>query len=56
MTVSYQESEQTDSTKKEMSQKALAGVAQWVEHQPVNQRVAGSIPSQDTGLGCGPGP
>ena len=24
---------------------ALAGVAQWIEYQPVNQRVAGSIPS-----------
>ena len=35
---------------------ALAGVAQWIECQPVNQRVAGSIPSQDTCLGCRPGP
>ena len=34
---------------------ALAGVAQWIEHQPVNQRVTGSIPSQGTCLGCGPG-
>ena len=24
---------------------ALAGVAQWIEHWPVNQRVASSIPS-----------
>ena len=24
---------------------ALAGVAQWIEHQPVNRRVAGLIPS-----------
>ena len=32
---------------------ALAGVAQWIEHQPANQRVAGSIPSQGTCLGCG---
>ena len=23
----------------------LTGVAQWVEHQPVNQRITGSIPS-----------
>ena len=30
---------------------ALAGVAQWIEHGPVNQRVAGSIPSQSTYLG-----
>ena len=35
---------------------ALAGVAQWIEHQPANRRVAGSIPSQGTSLGCGPGP
>ena len=35
---------------------ARAGVAQWIEHRPVNQRVAGSIPSQGTCLGCGPGP
>ena len=31
---------------------ALAGVAQWIE----NLRVAGSIPSQGTCLGCQPGP
>ena len=35
---------------------ALAGVAQWIEHWPANQRVTGSIPSQGTCLGCGPGP
>ena len=35
---------------------ALAGVARWIEHQPVNQRVASSIPSQGTCLGCRPGP
>ena len=35
---------------------ALAGVAQWIEHWPVNQRVAGSIPSQGTCLGGGSGP
>ena len=35
---------------------ALAGVAQWIECQPADQRVAGSIPSQDTCLGCGSGP
>ena len=34
----------------------LAGVAQWIEHWPVNEMVAGSIPSQGTCLGCGPGP
>ena len=35
---------------------ALAGVVQWIEHLPVNQRVTGSIPSQVTCMGCGPGP
>ena len=35
---------------------ALAGVAQWTECQPANQRVAGLIPSQGTCLGCWPGP
>ena len=35
---------------------ALAGVAQWIEHGPVNQRVTDSIPSQDTCLSCRPGP
>ena len=35
---------------------ALAGVAQWIEGWPANQRVAGSIPSQGTCLGCGPSP
>ena len=34
----------------------LAGVAQWIERGPVNRRVMGSILSQGTGLGCGPGP
>ena len=33
----------------------MAGVAQWIELQPVNQKVASSIPSQGTCLGCGPG-
>ena len=37
------------------SEMALAGVAQWIECQPVNQRVAGSIPTQGTCLGCRPG-
>ena len=35
---------------------ALDGVAQWIEHWPVTQRVAGSIPSQGTFLSCGPDP
>ena len=38
------------------SQVALAGVAQWIEHRPVNREAAGLIPSQGTLLGCGPGP
>ena len=29
----------------------LAGVAQWIERRPVNQGVAGLIPSQGTCLG-----
>ena len=35
---------------------ALADIAQWIEYGPVNQRVASSIPSQGTCLGCGPDP
>ena len=35
---------------------ALAGVAQWSEHQPAGWEAACSIPCQGTGLGCGPGP
>ena len=35
---------------------AMAGVAQWIECWPTNQRVAGSVPSQGTCLGCGRGP
>ena len=34
----------------------LAGVAQWIELQPVNQKVTGSIPTQGTCFGCPPGP
>ena len=35
---------------------ALADVAQWIEQQPANQRVTGSIPSQGTCLGYQQGP
>ena len=35
---------------------ALAGVGQWIERWPVNQRVASAICNQGTCLGCGPGP
>ena len=31
-------------------------MAQWIEHGPANQKVAGLIPSQGTCLGCRPGP
>ena len=34
---------------------ALAGVAQWTECHPANQKVAGSVPGQGTRPGCGPG-
>ena len=33
----------------------LADVAQWIEHRPVNQRVASSIPGQGTCLDYRPG-
>ena len=35
---------------------ALAGIAQWIERRPANQRLAGLIPSHGTDLGCSPGP
>ena len=35
---------------------ALAGVTQWIECWPVNQRVAGLISGPGTCLSCGPGP
>ena len=35
---------------------ALGGAAQRIEHQPVNQRVAGLMLSQGTCLGCRLGP
>ena len=38
------------SLKKEMS--ALAQWLSWLEHCPIHQKVAGSIPSQGTFLGC----
>ena len=34
---------------------ALVGVAQWTDCWSANQKVADSIPSQGTGLGCRPG-
>ena len=41
-------------SKKHLS--SLAGVAQWIEHWPVNQRVASSVPSYGTCLSCGADP
>ena len=35
---------------------ALAGVVQWAKHQPVDWNITGSVPSQGTCLGYGPGP
>ena len=46
--------EQNEETR--IQKNALADVAQWIEHWPVNQRVTGLIPSQGTCLGCRPGP
>ena len=40
----------------QVKKRGLAGVAQWTERRPVNQKVASSIPSSGTCLGCGPGP
>ena len=36
--------------------RALAGVAQWIECQPENQKVVSSISGQGTCLGCWLGP
>ena len=33
----------------------LVWLAQWIEHWPPNRKFTGSLPSQDTCLGCGPG-
>ena len=35
---------------------ALAGMAQWIEHWPANQRVTHLVPSQGTHLGYRTGP
>ena len=45
-----------DQGTKRQRKRALAGVAQWTEGQPVKQSVSGSIPSQGTCLGYQPGP
>ena len=33
---------------------AQASVAQWIEHQPVKQKISSLIPCQGTCLGCRP--
>ena len=48
--------QEAQSPNQDEPKEALADVAQWIEHWPVNQRVTGLIPSQGTCLGCGPGP
>ena len=45
-----------DSTDQKTETIALAGVAQWIEHLPTNERVPSSIPSHGTCPGCGLGP
>ena len=42
--------------RKDICREAMAGVAYWIEHRPMKREVANSIPSQDTCLGCRPGP
>ena len=36
--------------------RVLAGLAQWIEHQPANLKAAGSVPRQGACQDCGPGP
>ena len=43
-------------TDKKIDRLSQAGVAQWIECRPVNQRIACLIPSQGTCLGCRLGP
>ena len=38
-----------------MYKNSVDGVAQWIEHGPVKQRVTRSIPGRGTRLGCRPG-
>ena len=44
------------SEKEKKGNNALAGLPQWTECQPANQRVTGLIPSQSTCPGCRPHP
>ena len=45
-----------ESDRQNSEHSALAGVAQWIQCQSVNQGAVGLIPSQGTCLGCRPGP
>ena len=47
---------ESETTEKKTQTHIFAGVAQWTECQPVNQKVPGSIPKQGTCLSFGPGP
>ena len=42
--------------KQTIKTEAVAGVAQWIEFQPANQRVVSLIPSRGSCLGCRPRP
>ena len=48
----YPDNEMLYSALKKERECTLAGVAQWIECQSANQRVAGSVPGQGTSLGC----
>ena len=48
--------ERTQRESRIKDRESVFGVTQWIEHQPADQRVTGSTPSQGTGLGFGPGP
>ena len=53
----HKEAKNNQSEQEEKRIQALAGMAQWIECWPMNQRVTGLIPSQSTfpDLGCRPG-
>ena len=48
----YSEEDRWSLPQPQEERKALDGVAQWIEHRPANERVAGLTPSQGTCLGC----
>ena len=53
---SYSSTTKRHTTQFKNQQRALAGVAQWIDHGSANQRVTGSISSWGTCLGCRPSP